>query len=320
MPFFKDTFRRIFGRPSAGDTASPEKHPILFDIAEGELTAIIGAKGAGKTTICKTLCGIDNPYYRNVFIGEWHINELDANTRLIPEYCYIRDDEHMVSSLSVAENIFLRRLSRGFGNVNWDKLYHEARECLEQIGITGIPFNARVGDLSKAEILLVSIARAYAEGAKVIAIDEIGCDFDPESLQLLFSVLRKMKEHMITIFYVPYRIEEISEVADRVAVLYRGEISGQVFHIEEVSYERIINIMMGQEHNANPFSDAFIEKYRITDREREIISMISNGFSNQFIAEKLDISLGTVKNHIYNVFQKTKVRNRVELCNLLKVR
>jgi len=320
MTVQKGFFRRLLSGNDLLMGGDNKKPPIQFDLAEGELTAIIGAKGAGKSTICKSLCGIQNPFFRRIFIGSWCINEHDPKTRIVPDYCYIHDGEHVIESLSVAENIFIRRLSRTFGNVNWDKLYHEARECLGQIGLTSIPFDAKISDLSRAEVILVTIARAYVEGAKVIALDEVAGKFDQDSLPILFDVLRKLKEHMITVFYVPYRIEEISEISDRVAVLYRGEISGKVFRIEEVSYEMIINIMMGQEQNTNPFTDVFIEKYRITDREREIIKMISNGFSNQFIAEKLDISLGTVKNHIYNIFQKTKVRNRVELCNLLKGR
>lgn len=320
MAFHIGFIRRFFPANDSVKNDDNGKPPLYLDLSEGELTAIIGAKGAGKTTICKSLCGINNPFFRKVYIGDWCINEHDPKNKIIPDYCYIHDGEHVIASLSVAENILIRRLSRIFGNVNWEKLYHDTKECLEQIGLSTIRFDAKIKDLSPAEVILVTIARAYAEGAKVIVLDEVSHRFDQETLPLLFGVLRKLKEHMITVFYVPYQIEEISEISDRVAVLYRGEISGKLFRIEEVSYERIINIMMGQEQKTNPFSDVFIEKYRITDREREIIAMIANGFSNQFIAEKLDISLGTVKNHIYNIFQKTRVRNRVELCNLLKGR
>ena len=62
-----------------------------------------------------------------------------------------------------------------------------------------------------------------------------------------------------------------------------------------------------------------IEKFKITMREKEIIRLIAQGYTNQEIGESLSISLGTVKNHIYNIFQKTQVKSRTGLCNLIKI-
>ena len=130
----------------------------------------------------------------------------------------------------------------------------------------------------------------------------------------------QLKKAGKNIIYVPYRIEEIFRVVDKAAILYKWEITGSVNDLSSISYERIINVMMGQEQNSNPFTDLFVEKYHITEREKEIIILIANGFSNQDICERLDISVGTVKNHIYNLFQKTEVKNRMELCNLIRMK
>jgi ABC-type sugar transport system ATPase subunit len=292
---------------------------IYLNMNQGDHVAILGAKGAGKSTFCQNLCGYPGPYSRKVYINEVWINQPNPaaschDLRLITPL-----DTILISSLTVAENLFMGKGSR-LGMVNWNKLNAEARNCLSKLGIETISFEARVAELQTWEKILIRIARSYLSDTPFIVLDEVSTLFPDNHIEQLFVVIRNLKTLGVSVFYIPYRIEEISEIADKVAILYKGEISGGLYDLKDVSYERIINIMMGQDLTINPFTDYFIEKYRITDREKEIISMIGNGFSNQFIAEKLELSLGTVKNHIYNIFQKTHVRNRIELCNLLRLK
>ncbi len=295
--------------------------PIRINLNEGELLAIIGSKGAGKSTFLKVLLNIneDNEYFRKIFINDEQINvkENELQKFLID----FRATENLIPSLSVAENIFLgRQFTGSLGKINWNKLYFEAGEVLNELGITSINYDTPVKDLTLFQKLLVVIARVYSRKVNYFIFDEITHDLDKAEVFELYCIINKLKKLIKTIIYVPYRIEEISQIADKVAIFYKGDLACEILDMNNISYERIINIMMGQEKNSNPFTDLSIETFKITEREKEIILLVANGFSNTDISERLDISLGTVKNHIYNIFQKTNVKNRNELCNILKIR
>ena len=291
---------------------------LHLDVAPGELVAVIGAKGAGKSSFCANLCGIRSPYYRKVCIGDTLINPMQKPDVISDPRMIFSSDRILIQSLTVAENICMgKSTGRMF---NWNRINADAKEALSKIGVDTISFEAKADDLPPWQKVLVRLARAVADNAGIIILDEVAVNFDTVTLPVLFDAIRRIKEMKIIVFYVPYRIEEIAEIAEKVAIIYRGSNSGELLSLKNVSYEQIINRMMGQDHPETPIPDYFMEKFRITDREKEIILLISNGYSNQYIAGHFDLSIGTVKNHIYNIFQKTHVKNRVELCNLLRVK
>lgn len=296
-------------------------HAVRLNLEKGNLLAIIGSKGAGKSTFLKVLLNLDgcDKYYRKIFINDEWINNTEND---LPKYLIdFKATEKLVPSLTVAENIFLGRQFTGhLGKINWNKLYFESSEILNALGIAKIQYDTVVKDLSLFQKLLVVLAKVYSKNVKYFIFDEITRELEKEEVFELYYTINKLKTLEKTIVYVPYRIEEISQIADKVAIFYKWDLACEVLDMKNVSYERIINIMMGQEKNTNPFTDLFLEKYKITEREKEIIILIANGYSNGDIGERLDISLGTVKNHVYNIFQKTDVKNRLELINLIKMR
>lgn len=306
------------GKP--GKTMKPYK----LDLEDGEVLAIIGAKGSGKSTFCRMLTGNQESTentFRDIYINENLANspksELSKKIYLFTVSC----TEYLVPNLTVAENIFLGRQAKSpLSRINWNKLYSEAKDILEEMGISSIKFDDVCNNLSLLQKIMVVICRQYSRGIQYFIFDEITRDITLGEIETFFRILKNLKKLKKNIIFVPYLIEEITRVADKVSILYKGDFTSEAVKLSDISYERIINIMMGQEQCTNPFTDVFLEKYKITEREKEIIVLIANGFSNQDISDRLAISLGTVKNHIYNLFLKTKVKNRMELCNLFKIK
>lgn len=296
--------------------------PYKLTLNPGECLAVIGAIGSGKTTFCNMLVNQleDKKYLREIYINEQKIEFSDQKYKEEIVLFNIDTLANLVPGMTVAENIFLGRQSGSpLSRINWNKIYSETKDILNKLDIKSLHFDQKVEELSILEKILVVICREFSRGVKYFVFDEITRNIESSDFNKFFPVLERLKREQKNLIYVPYRIEEISQIADKVSILYKWDFTGEAVNLSEISYERIINIMMGQEQRTNPFTDAFLEKYRITEREKEIIILVANGFSNQEISERLSISLGTVKNHMYNLFQKTHVKNRMELCNLLKI-
>lgn len=301
---------------------------LYLTLEPGEALAIVGEKGSGKTTLCRLLmneCVVED-HYRRIYINKTCVNPRDGGKPgkkppYIINWINVSVSDKLIPDLSVAENIFLgRQYTDSFGRIQWNKINVAARDLLQELDISDIPYDLPVKELSELQKIQVMVARYYSRGTQFFIIDEMSQKMRFSELAPFYETLHHLKSLKKNLIYIPYQIQEITEVADKLAILYKWDIAANNIDVNEISYERIINIMMGKEQNTNPITDLFLEKYHITEREKEIILFVADGLSNHDIGDKLGISLGTVKNHLYNIFQKVQVKNRMELINFLKIK
>lgn len=296
---------------------------IDLEVNPSEILALVGMKGSGKANFIKILSGeeVDKGdhgtiFFNNKLIKFPHTLQDDKSSLVI-----ISRASYLVPNLSVAENIYLGRHFTGvLGQINWNKLFAATTDLFKEFGIDYISPNSLIEELTPFQQLVVKLLKAITTEARIIILDEVTVDLSENSETLLFfGLLKKLKTKEYSIIYIPFKIEEIIDLADKIAILHDGHMVGEICPLKELSFDEIVNRMMGRSEISNPLADSFLERFNITEKEKTIIAYIAKGYSNQEISNKLGITLGTVKNHIYNIFQKTDVKNRMELCNILKL-
>src|SRR6478736_5402744 len=161
---------------------------VSFDLAAGEIHALVGENGAGKSTLIKILAGVyPHPEYGGGIV-------LDGAER---RFATVRDSEtagiaviyqemSLVKDLSVAENIFLGRAPRRFGVINWEDLYGRAQHLLNELNLSIDPLTP-VRNLGIGQQQLVEIAKALSQNARIVVLDEPTAALTDTEVETLFG-------------------------------------------------------------------------------------------------------------------------------------
>jgi ribose transport system ATP-binding protein len=188
---------------------------VSFDIRDHEVLALLGANGAGKSTIIKILAKIYTTDSGEI---------TGPNNSSIDEirFAFIHQDLGLVEWMSVGESVALGfAYPRRNGLISWSGVRHMAEEALKSVA-PHINVNELISGLSRADRSLVAIARALYAESDVLVLDEPTASLPAEDCEQLFGVLRKLRENGVAIVYVSHRLDEIFKVADRVIVLRDG--------------------------------------------------------------------------------------------------
>ena len=152
----------------------------------------------------------------------------------------------LAPDLTVAENIYIDKLSAGKKFINWKELRNNAREQLERLGFGDIDPNTKCGSLSVAYQQVVEICKCLTRNAKILVFDEPTAVLTFSEIEKLFSVIKKLKEEGVSIIYISHRLEEIFELSQHISVLKDGTYVGTV-KTKEFDKDRLVNMMIGRE-------------------------------------------------------------------------
>ncbi|MGC8764362.1 MAG: ATP-binding cassette domain-containing protein [Brevinematia bacterium] len=289
-----------------------------LSVKKGEIHSIIGEKGAGKTTIVKIIGGV---YPASSYSGKIFFDgkELKFYSQRDSENCgigIVYQNSFLVPELRVYENIFLAKEIAFSGVINWKKSFEKAEKIFSSLGFNIFP-GSRISELSTWERQIVKVARALINNPELVVFDEITSELSENEGESFLQVIRQLKlQHGKTIIFISHRTNEVFDIADRISVLRNGEII-DCEDIQTADEDILIKRMTGREVDYVDSGDEILKCFGITGREKEIIHLLLKGYNNKQICEKLFISLNTVKTHIYSIYQKTNVKNRMELANLI---
>lgn len=218
---------------------------VDFALEPGQVHGLVGENGAGKSTLIKILMGAYRADSGQILLeGEpVEMRSPIESKRLGLSAVY--QDVTLAPHLSVGENFFLGKLPRsGSGLVNWKHVYQTTQEFLEELGIT-VSSRSLVRKLSPAHQEMVTIAKIIYEGSRVLVFDEPTALLANEETQLLFGIIKRLRERGTGIIYISHRLEEIFEVCDLVTVLKDGQrvITSPV---QEIDSETLVNKMVGR--------------------------------------------------------------------------
>lgn len=202
--------------------------PVLtgvdFELAVGEVHALLGGNGAGKSTLMKILEGVyllDSGAIEVEGTPVRFKSGVDARREGI---AMIFQEFSLIPTLTVAQNVFLMREPRGALRTLADReCERRSRNLFAEIGVEVDP-RARMDSLSTAYWQLTEIAKALAQEARVLIMDEPTASLAQSEAAALFALIRRLKERGIGIVYISHRLEEVLQIADRVTVLRDGKV------------------------------------------------------------------------------------------------
>ena len=217
---------------------------INFEISQGEIHALVGENGAGKSTIIKIISGVYTKDAGSVFLDGKEQRFSGPKDAIEAGIRVIHQEINMVQTLTVAENIFLGNYPKTkYGTVDWDKLYKEAQQVLKVLGDT-LDVRQKVSELSIAEQQMIEIAKAVSVEPKVLIMDEPTAALNDQETEKLFKLLESLKKKGVSIIYITHRFSEIYRLADRVTILRDGESVATLLK-EELNDDLLVNLMIG---------------------------------------------------------------------------
>lgn len=218
---------------------------VHLDVYEGEVHALCGENGAGKSTLMKIIAGAQ-PYTSGaMYLNGEKVVFHSARDAQKSGIAMIYQEFNMVPELSVAENMYLGRLPvNGLRKVDWDKLYKEAQDNLNHLGLK-FSSKTRVKDLSVAEAQMTEIAKCLTIGARIIIMDEPTAALAEEEIKILFQIIEELKKNGFAIIYISHRMDEIFRISDRLTVFRDGKFVATK-EIGETDYDDVVSMMVGR--------------------------------------------------------------------------
>lgn len=217
-----------------------------FELRAGEVHALIGENGAGKSTFIKIITGAVEADSGKLQIDGQAVKENSPTLAKSLGVAAIYQQPALFPELSVAENIALGQEKKGFlGLVDWKSRRRIAQELLNEVGAK-IDVDVDAGTLTMPQQQLVEIARALGANAKILILDEPTASLSEEDTNNLFRVIRKLKAKGVGMIYISHRLEELPTIADRVTVLRDGTTI-DTREMATVSRDELIKLMVGRE-------------------------------------------------------------------------
>ncbi len=218
---------------------------VSLSVGRGEIVALLGENGAGKSTLIKVLGGIHTPDAGRVLIDGVPYQHRPAGFGERQKVAFIHQDLGLIEWMTVAENIALALgFSKRNGMIRWGEVERFATEALKKVDCTFEP-TTRVENLSRTEKSLVAIARALAVDSEFLVLDEPTASLPADEVGRLFAAIRPLRDRGVGMIYVSHRLDEIFEIADRVAVLRDGEMVG-VRSIDHTTPEELVQKIVGR--------------------------------------------------------------------------
>ncbi len=218
-----------------------------LSIKAGSIHALVGENGAGKSTLMKVLSGAYRMNRGTIKIDGETVDISSPSKGKTCGISIIYQEFELAPSLTVAENIFLDRLSQGGGIIRWRKLYKRAESIISDLGFKLDP-RKTVDELSVAYQQVVEIAKALSRDCKILVLDEPTAVLAPEEAQQLFRMLRKLKESGVSIIYISHRLDEIFEISDMVTTMRDGRVTSTMPTCETTKAQ-LIELMIGRKLN-----------------------------------------------------------------------
>ena len=237
---------------------------VDFEVAPGEVHALAGGNGAGKSTLMKILQGVYTKDDGTIRINGREVTFSSIHDAKAAGIGMVFQEFSLVPSLTVAQNIFLTTEPLGRGIFIRDgEARDKAREVFRQLEVDVDP-GARVSDLGTAYWQLTEIAKAMAQDARVLIMDEPSASLARHEAEQLFELVARLKAQGISIIYISHRMEEVYRIADRITILRDGR-NLLTKRLTDVTPEQIVEGIVGQQIEGMAYQE------RDSSAEREVL-------------------------------------------------
>jgi simple sugar transport system ATP-binding protein len=229
---------------------------VDFSLLRGEVHALLGENGAGKSTLIKCLTGA---YHRDAGTIELDGRAIDPRDTFEAQRLGIGtvyQEVNLLPNLSVAENLYLGRQPMRFGMTRTGEMVRLSRQLLSQYGLD-IDVRLPLSSFSVAVQQVVAIARAVDLSGKVLILDEPTASLDTHEVEVLFGIVRDLRQRGLGIIFITHFLEQVYAIADRITVLRNGRLVG-TRRTAELPRKDLVSMMLGRE---------LIEETRLASQE-----------------------------------------------------
>jgi galactofuranose transport system ATP-binding protein len=219
----------------------------------GEVHTLMGQNGAGKSTLIKVLTGVYQPDAGSIVLNGRAIQPRSTQDAQNLGISTVYQEVNLCPNLSVAENIFIGRYPRRFGMVDWRSMRTQAAALLARLEIH-VDVSRPLADYPLAIQQMVAIARALNTDSRVLILDEPTSSLDEAEVQMLFSVLRRLRDEGMAILFVTHFLDQTYAISDRITVMRNGEREGE-YACADLSRLALVNKMIGAPADAEHAAD-----------------------------------------------------------------
>lgn len=210
----------------------------------GELLALVGENGAGKSSLMNVLYGLYHPDEGDIVLDGQPMRFKSPRDAIARGIGMVHQHFMLVPTLTVAENVVLGREPRRWGRMDLERANAEVAATCQRFGFHLDP-KALVGTLSVGSQQKVEIVKALHRGAQVLILDEPTAVLTPQESEDLFRVARGLKEQGRTVVFISHKLREVLSVAERIAVMRRGKLVAEV-KAAETDVSALANLMVGE--------------------------------------------------------------------------
>lgn len=225
----------------------PALRNVSLQIRKGEVHALCGENGAGKSTLIKILSGVYQPDNGDILIQGQKIKNVTPQSANKMGIYAVYQENALVGTLSVAENIYLNKQFKqpGTNIVDWSRTYEEAGRLIEKLKINIDPY-VRCNTLGIAGQQAVQIVKALAQEFEVLILDEPTASFGKAEIDNLFRIINLLRDEGKSIIYISHHIDEVFEIANKITVIRDGEVICTEA-ASDINKTKLINYMIGRE-------------------------------------------------------------------------
>jgi simple sugar transport system ATP-binding protein len=209
----------------------------------GEIHALMGQNGAGKSTLIKVLTGLYAPDAGRISLAGQAIAPGSTGAAQDLGISTVYQEVNLCPNLSVAENLFIGRYPRRWGQIDWSRMRQRSRTLLRELELD-IDVDAPLSRYSLSVQQMVAIARALNIEAKVLILDEPTSSLDEAAVQHLFRVMRRLRAQGLAILFVTHFLDQVYAVSDRITVMRNGRTEGE-YLAAELGRLELVHKMVG---------------------------------------------------------------------------
>ncbi|NLC74749.1 MAG: sugar ABC transporter ATP-binding protein [Clostridiales bacterium] len=258
---------------------------VHFDLRRGEIHALMGENGAGKSTFIKVITGVHAAEEGKMILEGKEVHFRGPRDASDAGIAAVYQHPTSYPELSVAENIFIGHEKMKHGLIQWKVMNDEAAELLGRLDADFGP-TEEMGALSVAQQQMVEIAKALSTNAKIVILDEPTASLTQNESQKLYKIVRQLRDHGVSVIFISHRFEDMYELASRVTVLRDSQYIG-TYDVDKISNADLIKAMVGRE-----ISDMYPKpEVKIGDELLRIEGMSRTGF---FKDVSLDVHEGEI--------------------------
>lgn len=259
---------------------------VNFELFHGEVHALLGENGAGKSTMIKILTGAHSKTSGKFIFQDKEIENISPDVSKKIGINAIYQELTVFDELTVAQNIFMGKEINGKVLTNDKKMNEEAKKIFDNMGIDVNP-NSLVKELSIAQKQMVEIARVLSSETKVLIMDEPTSSISKKETEILFRLIKGLKDSGVSIIYISHRMEELFEICDRITIMRDGKTVSTLNTKDVSSEEELVNLMIDRK------LDQFFPKRKVEIKE-EIMRVENLTKNNVFNDVSFNIRKGEI--------------------------